>query len=321
MNVNQPMYTHPQMLPRKEHHESIGQIGFIEPFSQQAIHRDASFTSSPKKIKWDQNVKNGRNTVGCVEFQRGCAAFPTSFDDDAAPFACGDTERPRSLLQRFTDVTISNLQKCGVGIGQQCQGRAVNVSLLSSMIGGAMCTRCGVVDNDGCGFDQANCLRCQGHFPKEEKGNIGLRGHEKPNTYSMLGPMCTTPNYRTNNLTVFEETTDAIIQSRDAFILSQNPMMVSRLDDLRVQDDAVWNEGAVDYEHYDADENDRYAMNYKNVNRTRLRRFKGNRITMKERTKRVGRCVAKSLSNPIGKLKNGMQRTGAKRVLTITRGR
>jgi hypothetical protein len=319
--------------------------------SLESINRDNSSSGSKKKVKWTKNVKSGRNTVGCMAFQRGCSAFPTSFDDAADGDVGSASTTTRSFLQKFADVAISNVQKCGVGIGHQCEGRGVNVTTLSSFIGGEMCTKCGVNDGDGHGFAYGRCPQCQTYFGTDaNRGNCGLRSrcHQVQSQYGTIGTMRQNQNYHAKDMTTFQESRDAITESRDAidctlkprldFLSSEQEMFDSRQYGYQ---EPMQNRGAACgyYDEWDQEaigstqailknripnENDRYAMNYNrqkhNGSLKRISRS-GNKRTMKEKTKLVGRCVVKSLSNPIGRLKQGMQRNGAKRILTITRGR
>lgn len=317
----------PRAFTRADSLESIGQFDFSHPFSQHSIHEDTSFSSKgSRRVKWNKNVKNGRNTVGCAAFQQRCSAFSSSFVDETD---MGTPEKQRSLLQRFVDVAISNVQKCGVGIGRQCEDRGcVNASALSALIGGEMCTGCGA-DDEGNGFAQGRCPQCQSYFyDNRRNGNIGLRRQHRP---MQVNPHSTQPpthqhnsHYHANDSTSFQ---DAIMQHRD--IVSHQPLMEPRLEMPHSSYNNEWVQGAIGLQNgtsFNDDENDRYAMNidhqkYAREMRTRRRGRSGNRRTIKETTKLVGRCVVKSLSNPVQRLKHGVQRNGARRILTITTGR
>lgn len=342
--ASNPSITSPRPFTRVDSLESIGQFGFTDPFPQK---HDCS-----RRVRWNKGVKDGRQTVGCAAFQqrcnaaafaRGCSAFPNAFDD-AEDVSVSD--KPKGFLQRFAEVAITNVQKCGVGLGQKCEGGAVNISALSSVIGDAMCKRCGA-DFDG-DFNQSRCMHCQTYFNGErDTGTIGLRGHRHSpaNAFGVSGRASHSTTHHVSNNAPLHQTRDPIAQARDNIAASRNPMMEPRVQ--VVQCDYFESKNQVGYTNGhgrygvgsqmstrrndapftdDANENDRYAMNHHNINdmsqaKRRRHGVSGNRRSMKVKTKLIGRCVAKSLSNPVQRLRHGMQLHGAKRILTITRGR
>jgi hypothetical protein len=197
------------------------------------------------------------------------------------------------------------------------------------MIGGEMCAGCGI-DDEGNGFAQGRCPQCQSSFYDDRNhGNIGLRRHDRrplqaKSHRTQLPTHQFGPNYHANDNTSFQ---DAILRHRD--IVSHQPLMEPRMEMLRSSNEQREQFGAGGYNcewgqyantPFNDDENDRYAMNTHLAPQKRYRRH-GNRRTVKETTKLFGRCVLKSLSNPVQRLKQGVQRNGVKRILTITRGR
>ena len=312
----------------------IGRYGFTDAFSQHAVRRGNSFGSSgsSKRVKWNKNVKSGRQTVGCAAFQQGCSALPSAFEDVSTVNARAGSQR--SLLQRLADVTISNVQKCGIGIGRQCDGKAVNISALKKMVEGEMCMKCGVNDDDAFGFANGRCPQCQTDS-RHYRNMHSKVGYSQP-IISQLNR-----DYSPNNMASLRETQDAITKRRDAIVASpmQSRLDLLRSDEMRSQPCSYTepeiqselqknygktNERATGSSHSILkDENDRYAINYHNVQQIRrgIRPGKSNsKKTMKEKTKLVGGAMVKSFSNPINRLKHGMQRNGAKRVLAITKG-
>eukprot|EP00956_Cyclotella_meneghiniana_P000103 scaffold195_cov95-Cyclotella_meneghiniana.AAC.5 len=305
------------------HSPSFG-YGSSITFSQHPIRKDNTY--SKKRIKWNKNVKNGRNTVGCAAFQQGCAnAIPQGCSIFSSPHQDNNKtpeKKEKSIFERLADVTIANVHKCGVGIGRQCDGKGVNVHALNMMIGGEMCTRCGMNgDYEDGSFVHGKCPQC---FRDE---GIGRKGYSKPELHYVqdLDPMI--------------QSKDQILDSRDAIAALNDQMMKSRLgvNSARVRPD---NQGVTSCENHDhwsqvavgsprvthqfKDENDIY-VNEHNKHSRRARRYERsrrgyNKVTIREKTKLVGRCVVKSLSNPIAKLRHGIQSNGAKRILTITRG-
>lgn len=306
-------------------HSPSSGYGFSNTFSQHPIRKDNS--CSKKRIKWNKNVKNGRNTVGCAAFQQGCAntipqgcsVFSSSPQDNRRTL----DNKEKSIFERLADVTIANVQKCGVGIGKQCDGKGVNIRALNVLIDGEMCARCGVNDDyeGGQGFVHGKCPQCHNYFRDQ-----GRKGYSMPELYYVED-------------TVLQKK-DAILQSRDAIAASNDQMLKPRQavisPRIKPGNQGVasgdnhdqWSRDAIGsprLTHQFKDENNIY-VNARNKQKSRTRRNEGsrkgcNKITIREKTKLVGRCVVKSLSNPVAKLRHGIQSNGAKRILTITRGR
>eukprot|EP00804_Cyclotella_cryptica_P010258 CCRYP_016720-RA/>CCRYP_016720-RA protein AED:0.39 eAED:0.82 QI:0/0/0.33/1/0/0/3/472/453 len=241
--------------------ESIGQFGFTDAFSVHAMSRENSFVSMEdgpkrgKRVTWKKNVKAGKYHMGCMPaLGAGCGAFPQSFGTNNTPsgvrgnigrtFQNGPA-RKKNFLQKFADIAISNVQRCG--ISSHCGGgEGMNMKALSALLGGEMCTRCGVVDGGGCDIANGKCAQCQSFFRAYERGdcrpvrnfNIGARVGKSRHQYTMADPVPTNPRYHTDpNAALLQETRDIITQSRDVIVDSRNAILETRLEMIRSEEE------------------------------------------------------------------------------------
>jgi hypothetical protein len=313
--------------------ESIGQFGFTDPFSAHAgnlaLVDDRSIKC--KRVTWKKNVKMGNNHVGCLPAFRGCSPLP-----DKSCTAVNVTTKAQNFLQRFAEMALSNVQKCG--IGSQCGGEGgLNAKALRSILGGEMCMAAD-------GYDVANnkCAQCQSYFHERavhDDQNFIIDQHQNHNAETAL----------------LRETRDAIEQSRDAIIATHSAILETRMDMLRSEkelrerrrfqnaldahrDDDWYNKWEEEVVHSpksilkkvsfgeDFDDN--------NCNFTNIRSPQNSRLGQAERKpnhrkKRIlGRFAVKlakpmdivkhGIAKPIYIAKDGIKRNGPKRVLAIT---
>ncbi|KAL7485676.1 hypothetical protein ACHAW6_011275 [Cyclotella cf. meneghiniana] len=241
--------------------ESIGQFGFTDAFSVHAMSRENSFASTEddrkrgRRVTWKKNVKQGKYHVGCMPaFGSGCGAFPQSFSDNTNTSAArgnvgrtfgNATARKKNFFQKFADMAISNVQRCG--ISSHCGGGdGPNIKALSAMLGGEMCTRCGVEDSGGCDISNGKCAQCRSYFRAYERGgcrpvrnfNIGARVRNARPQYVTADPIPSYPHFNTDsNAALLQETRDVITQSRDVLVESRNAILETRLEMMRSEED------------------------------------------------------------------------------------